>query len=208
MRAELRADGLHIDGYVNIPGRESRPVETPRGRVIEIIEPRAFDKALGRASDVAMLIDHDPTRKLASRSAGNLSLREDQIGLRAESVVTDEEVIQAAKEGKLKGWSFNIRNPKDTLEERADKLPIRRISDFDMDEITLVLHKIPVYSATSVEFRAGDDGAEVEHIVETRSFSEDFEFVENKKEPEKPKNKNADMDYNAIKSRIDALRID
>ena len=30
MRAELRADGLHISGYVNIPGRESRPVETPR----------------------------------------------------------------------------------------------------------------------------------------------------------------------------------
>ena len=32
MRAELRADGLHISGYVNVPGRTSRPVMTPRGR--------------------------------------------------------------------------------------------------------------------------------------------------------------------------------
>ena len=37
MKAELRADGLHISGYVNVPGRESRPVLTPRGKVIEII---------------------------------------------------------------------------------------------------------------------------------------------------------------------------
>ena len=44
MRAELRADGLHISGYVNVPGRESRPVMTPHGRVIEIIEQRAFQK--------------------------------------------------------------------------------------------------------------------------------------------------------------------
>ena len=208
MRAELRADGLHISGYVNIPGRESRPVETPRGRVIEIIEPRAFDRALKKNPNLIMLLDHDPLRVLASQGSGNLEAREDQIGLRASSVVTDDEVIQAAKDGKIRGWSFSIRNPQDSIEERGEgKLPIRRIHDFDMDEITLVVHKVPVYSATSVEMRAGENGEEVEHIVETRSFSEDFEFVDEQKPGEMPKNNEEKPVYNYIQ-RINALKID
>ena len=93
MRAELRADGLHISGYVNVPGRESRPVVTPRGRVIEVIEQRAFARALERAGGIDMLLDHDRSRVLASTSKGTLNVREDEVGLRAESVVTDEAVI-------------------------------------------------------------------------------------------------------------------
>ncbi len=42
MRIEERADGLHINGYVNVTGKRSRPVITPRGKVIETIEERAF----------------------------------------------------------------------------------------------------------------------------------------------------------------------
>ena len=148
MRAELRADGLHISGYVNVPGRQSRPVVTPHGRVIEIIEQRAFAKAIERAGNIQMLLDHDHSRVLAETDTGTLSVKEDAVGLRAESVVTDPEVIDGARAGKLKGWSFNIRNPKDVLEVRAEGLPIRHITDLDMDEITLVMNKVPVYSST------------------------------------------------------------
>ena len=126
MRAELRADGLHISGYVNVPGRTSRPVMTPRGRVIEVIEQRAFAEAISRAGNIRLLLDHNQSRVLASTEDGTLKAREDEIGLRAESVVTDAEVIAGAKAGKLKGWSFNMRNVTDSIEERAEGLPIKQ----------------------------------------------------------------------------------
>jgi hypothetical protein len=173
MRAELRADGLHISGYVNVPGRASNPVLTPRGKVIEIIEQRAFARAIERASGIKMLLDHDRARVLASTEDGTLDVREDEVGLRAESVVTDEQVLAGAKAGRLKGWSFNMKNVKDTIEERADALPIRRVTDFDMDEITLVMNKIPVYSSTSIEVRAG-----TEEEVETRAICLETDYQE------------------------------
>ena len=180
MRAELRADGLHISGYVNIPGRESRPVMTPHGRVIEVIEQGAFAKAIERAGNINMLLDHDPLRILASTQANTLTVREDAVGLRAESVVTDPEAIEGAKHGKLRGWSFNIRNPKDTLEQRAEGLPVRHITDLDMDEITLVMNKIPVYSSTSIEVRA-----DTEESVEYRAdLLDDVEFEDSTPDPE------------------------
>ena len=187
MRAELRADGLHISGYVNVPGRESRPVMTPYGRVIEVIEQRAFAKAIERADNIRMLLDHDPLRILAETRAGNLTVKEDAVGLRAESIITDPEVIEDARHGKLRGWSFNIKNPVDTLEQRAEGLPIRHITDLDMDEITLVVNKVPVYSSTSIEVRADtDDGEAVEYRAD---YLEEVEFddlteVEPEPEPE------------------------
>ena len=173
MKAELRSDGLHISGYVNVPGRQSRPVVTPRGQVVEVIEQRAFARAIERADHIDMLLDHDHNRVLASTSAGTLDLREDAVGLRAESVVTDPEVIDGAKTGKLRGWSFNIKNPVDTIEERADALPLRHITDLDMDEITLVMNRIPVYSSTSIEIRA-----DTEEAVEYRAGEEMVEFTD------------------------------
>lgn len=159
MKAEIRADGLHISGYVNVPGRESRPVITPRGKVIEVIEQRAFKKALEKVDNVDLKLDHE--RKIASTKEGTLKAYEDEVGLRAEAIITDEEVIKGAKAGKLKGWSFNMIKVVDEMEERAGKLPIRRVKDFIMTEITLAMRKTPVYSSTSIEFRA-EEGEEIE----------------------------------------------
>lgn len=173
MKAELRADGLHVSGYVNVPGRRSRPILTGDGRAIEIIEQGAFADAIARAGEIRMLQDHRPERLLASTSDGTLEVREDAVGLRAESVVTDEEVIEAAKHGKVKGWSFNMRRVQSELEQRAEgELPFRHVKSFDMDEISLIIGKIPAYSSTSVELRG-----EEEEETETRCVSEDVEFV-------------------------------
>lgn len=163
MKAEIRADGLHISGYVNVPGRESRPVITPRGKVIEIIEQRAFQKALEKVDNVDLKLDHE--RKIASTKEGTLKAYEDEVGLRAEAVITDEEVIKGARAGKLKGWSFNMKKVVDEIEERTGKLPIRRVKDFIMTEITLAMRKTPVYSSTSIEFRA-----EEEEEIEIRTY--------------------------------------
>lgn len=196
MKAELRADGLHISGYVNVPGRESRPVLTPRGKVIEIIEQRAFARAIERAGEVRMLLDHDRNHVLADTTDGTLKVKEDEVGLRAESVVTDEAVIAGAKEGRLKGWSFNMKNVVDSIEERAEGLPIRHVKDFDMDEITLVMNKVPVYSSTSIEVRA-----DTEEEVETRAICLEAQYSEVKEQEKKP-----EYDNSEYRKRIENLK--
>ena len=211
MKAELRADGLHISGYVNVPGRQSKPVMTPHGRVIEIIEQRAFARAIERADHIDMLLDHDPERILASTAGGTLSVKEDAVGLRAESVVTDPEVIEGAKAGKLRGWSFNIKNPVDTIEERADGLPLRHITDLDMDEITLVMNRIPVYSSTSIEVRADDGEKSIEYRAgyeEKIDFNDLTDIVEEKRSEEDPEPEpEIKHDYHAEHARrIEQLR--
>lgn len=198
MRAELRADGLHISGYVNVPGRASRPVLTKHGRVIEVIEQRAFASAITRAGAIRMLLDHDQSRVLATTEEGTLKLREDEVGLRAESVVTDEAVIAGAKAGKLKGWSFNMKNVVDSIEERAEGLPIRHVKSFDMDEITLVMNKVPVYSSTSIEVRA-----DTEEEVETRALYLETEYSESFQKKED----RVEIDYSDYENRIKNLEM-
>lgn len=176
MKAELRADGyLHVSGYVNVPGRQSRPVLTPRGRVVEVIEQGAFARALSRAGSLRMLLDHDERRALASTGDGNLKAHEDAVGLYAESVITDPEVIAGAKAGKLRGWSFDMRHVDDDVETRADGLPIRHVKDFDISEISLIMNKMPAYSSTSIEVRA-DTGDDEEY--EIRATDLDAEFID------------------------------
>ena len=54
MNLEFRADGAHISGYVNVTEKKSRPVMTPHGKVVEEIEPRAFEAAIARAGNITL----------------------------------------------------------------------------------------------------------------------------------------------------------
>jgi len=59
LKIEIRADGAHISGYVNVTEKKSRPVITPHGKVVEEIEPRAFEQAISRAGNITVTVDHD-----------------------------------------------------------------------------------------------------------------------------------------------------
>lgn len=196
MEIEIRADGAHISGYVNVTGKKSRPVLTPRGRVIEEIQPRAFEEALARAGNIPLTRDHDPRAVLAETGAGTLRLREDAIGLYARAVLRDERTVAEARAGKIRGWSFGMYNVRDSVEERADGLPLRRVAGLDLDHVTLVVDKTPCYSATSVEVRAG---AEVE--LETRALEDPPQITD--AEPEGPAA--PDFDNTAYHRRIQAV---
>ena len=175
MKIEIRSDSVLIGGYVNATEKKSRPVITPHGKVVEVIEPRAFEAAIGRAGDITVTVDHEKTHVYASTREGTLKLYEDNIGLHAETIITDPTVIELAKKGKIKGWSFGMYNVVDQLEARADDLPLRRIKSLDIDHVTLVVKKTPCYSATSVEVRA-----EGEIDIETRTV--DVTSTETKKD--------------------------
>lgn len=162
MKIEVRADGLHISGYVNVTGKLSRPVVTPRGKVLETIEERAFDEAIRKSGDVTVQLDHDAGHVYARTSDNSLTLREDAIGLHADVLITDKTVIEIARKGKLRGWSFGMYNVGDEMEARAnDELPIRHIKSLMLDHISLIKDKIPCYAATSVEYRA-DEAVDIE----------------------------------------------
>lgn len=164
MNLEIRADGLHISGYVNVTEKMSRPVITGKGqKVIEVIEPRAFEKALSKAENVPMTKDHGDL-VLSETRAGNLELYEDAIGLHYDTLITDDNTITEARANKIKGLSFGMTNIIDKIEERANELPLRRISGLDLDHITLVVNKVPAYAATSIEMRAdSEDPTEMEY---------------------------------------------
>lgn len=195
MKIEIRADGAHISGYVNVTEKKSRPVITPHGKVVEEIEPRAFEQAIARAGNITVTVDHDNTHVYASTDEGTLKLYEDNIGLHADVLITDETLIELAKKGKIRGWSFGMYNVQDELEQRADNLPLRRIKALDLDHLTLVVKKVPIYSATSVELRA--DG-EVE--IETRATEEPLQITEEAPKPA------PSFDNSAYRARVNAIR--
>lgn len=173
MRIEIRSDGANISGYVNATEKKSRPVMTPHGKVIEEIEPRAFEGALSRAGDISLTVDHDASHIYASTREGTLKLREDDIGLHADVTIIDPDLIEIARKGEIKGWSFGMYNVVDSVEPRADDLPLRRITALDLDHVTLVVNKTPFYSATSLEVRAGEDAT-----VETRADTTEVEVID------------------------------
>ncbi len=162
MRIEVRADGLHISGYVNVTGKLSRPVITPRGKVLETIEERAFEEAIRNSGDVTVEVDHDKTHIYARTSDNTLTLREDAIGLHADVFITDETVIELARKGRIRGWSFGMYNVQDEMESRGtDELPVRHVKGLLLDHVSLIKDMTPCYAATSVEYRA-DEAVDME----------------------------------------------
>lgn len=202
MKIEIRADGAHISGYVNATEKKSRPVITPHGKVIEEIEPRAFERAIGRAGEITLTVDHDPTNIYARTTDGTLSLYEDDIGLHADVLITDQAIIRLAKEGKIRGWSFGMYNVVDELVERAEDLPLRKVKELDLDHVTLVVNKMPVYSATSVEIRAG---ADVEIEERGREPGKMHITVDQAEEPQEPSYDKMHLMARVIRARANAL---
>lgn len=186
-------DEVTISGYVNAVGRDSKPLRSVRGLFVEQIRPGTFDKALRRAENIEIMFNHQ--RSLGGTKSGNLSLREDNIGLFARAVIRDAEVAAAAIEKRLRGWSFGFRALADEWEENPDKLPRRYLDDMELDEVS-VLTKEPAYYGTSIEAR--EDNAQ---FTEVRCFANEvFEMRDLRtNEPEAvPK-----TDYSLQKKRIE-----
>ena len=184
MRIEIRNDSVLLDGYVNAVGRDSKPISTAKGKYIEQIEPRAFERALSKADNVDIMLNHN--KKVGSTKEGNLELYEDNIGLRAVATITDPEVIEKAKQKKLKGWSFGMYVIKDEFEERADGIPRRHVKELDLVEVTIVDdRRSPCYIGTSIEQRADEEVITEQRGEEFRAItieenSIDYTVYENK----------------------------
>ena len=166
MQVEVRNDSVLITGYVNAVERLSKPIrETLHGKVrtfLERIRAGVFRDALKRNDEVLVLLNHDNNRVLASTKDSTAVLEEDNIGLRAEITITDTEVVQKAREGKLTGWSFGfVCNDDELTSEGNDE--IRTVTNMELREVSILDDtKAPAYYGTLIETREG--GAEVMHI--------------------------------------------
>lgn len=167
MKIQIRADSVTIEGYVNAVERASKPLNSRLGRFVEKICAGAFNRALGRADDVRILLNHDWQRDLGGIKDGNLELEEDNIGLHARATITDPEVIKDARNGDLVGWSFGFDdvNVEETRDEETG-LPFRKVKDLNLAEVSLLNRKkTPAYVGTLVNVR--DDGSTVYYSEET-----------------------------------------
>lgn len=163
MKIKLRADSVEIEGYVNAVERNSKPLWSTIGRFIERIRAGAFGRALKRNDDVQIRLNHDPNRILGSTRQGNLELHEDSIGLHARAVITDPEVIEKARSGKLTGWSFGFMDRK--VERSMEKgMLMREVEDLDLKEVSILDdRKRPAYSGTLIYARSENDGEDVHY---------------------------------------------
>ncbi len=198
MKVEIRSDSVDIEGYVNAVGRESRPLRDADGYFTEIVEPGTFARALRRGKR-DMLLDHDAERVIG-REGENLTLTEDNIGLHARATVTDPEVVDKAKRGELRGWSFGFVPLKQRRTER-DGMPLRTLEEIDLREVSLIDDRMrPAYVATSVYTRS-EGGEEVEFRA---MDGETVETVEAKRD-DGAQNR-SEIDYQPYFDRIEALK--
>lgn len=159
MKLTIRNDSVEVSGYVNAVGRDSRPLADASGYFIEQVQPGAFARSLSR-KDPVMLLNHDPSRVLSTKEDG-LDVREDAVGLYARATITDPNVVEKARSGKLSGWSFGFVPIKQDEKKAEDGMRHRTLRDIDLREISLLDDtRTPAYIATSVMTR--DDGEEVE----------------------------------------------
>ena len=168
MEIEVRSGSVVIDGYVNAVGRDSRPMRDRKTgkRFVEQIVPGAFRRALHR-NEVKLLLNHEEARVLGS-TEGNLELYEDSIGLHARAEVTDPEVMQKARDKKLRGWSFGFYE-RDASEEVMDGGMKRRfVEELELVEVSIIDEKkVPCYEGTSIEARAEGKEVIVSETMET-----------------------------------------
>ena len=159
MKVEIRGNQVHISGYVNAVERDSKVLRGRDGPFIERAEAGVFRRALERASNVKMKLNHG--RDIASVSEGNLRLREDNVGLYAEADVTDPETVREARAGNLTGWSFGFVDLAPCYEEQpGGEVRKRTLRDIDLDEVS-ILTISPAYIATSVEVRSEGAASEI-----------------------------------------------
>ncbi len=201
MRMEIRNNKIIIDGYVNAVERESKVLYDTRGEFIEKIKAGVFQRALERAENVKVLLDHEQDRELADTKSGKAKLYEDNIGLRAIVEITDEEVIEKARENKLRGWSFGFLCNKEDRKTNENGIEERTVRDLDLLEVSIIDdRKYPAYIGTSIEVR--DDKV---LIAEYRNT--EFSNIDIKEEPEQHPEKEVEkIDYSEYEERLKKVK--
>lgn len=209
MNIRVTKNSVELDGYVNAVERLSKPLKDRLGSFVERVKVGAFKRALERADDVRILLNHDWTRDLGGIKDGNLELYEDAIGLHARATITDKEVVEQAKRGELRGWSFGFTD-RDVEQGEENGLTVRNVKDLDLYEVSLINRsRVPAYDGTLVAVRSADDSKSLN--ISDYIESELNLRVENEEQPENTDNhaaENGAVDYTEYHKIIEEMKGD
>ena len=208
MQIRVKEDSVEVSGYVNAVERLSRPLKSRIGKFVERIRKGAFKRAIARNDNIRLLLNHNWERDLGGTKDGNLKLTEDNIGLRADAVITDPDVVQKAKDGKLVGWSFGFTDVPDGVDQSFEGgMPTRDVKDLDLFEVSLLDNtRTPAYDGTLVTVRSEDDLQ-----YHSEPYISEVEFLEVRdetqlKQPEKAEERH--IDYSKYEQLIQEMKED
>lgn len=193
---QLDDGSLHITGYVNITDKSSRVLKDNKGNLfVERVEPRCFKRAL-KKNNVDFLLNHDTSKKLGSIADGNLKLTEDNIGLKIEATVNNEEVRQAYENGGFSGFSYGFQKIRDNFRDWDNGIQLRTLQDIKLIEVSLLDNtKIPAYFGSLVNVEHREEGAT---DTEIRAFSNKLEEETELKEVEQRADELVKPDLSAL----------
>ena len=202
MQITIRADSVELEGYVNSIERKSKPLWSRIGQFVERICKGAFKRALERNDNVRIMLNH--TKDIGGQKDGNLELYEDAIGLHARATITDPEVIDKAKEGRLVGWSFGFYDRE--VEQKRDEngYPLRDVIDLDLEEVSILDDRItPAYDGTLVSVRSDEKS-----IYYSESFTDEIQLREERMEdvPKQQETVEKDKHYEEYKQLLEEMK--
>lgn len=187
---------------VNAIERKSKPLWSRIGQFVERICKGAFKRALERNDNVRIMLNH--TKDIGGQKDGNLELYEDAIGLHARATITDPEVIDKAKEGRLVGWSFGFYDRE--VEQKRDEngYPLRDVIDLDLEEVSILDDRTtPAYDGTLVSVRSDDKS-----IYYGESFTDEIQLREERTEdvPKQQETVEKDKHYEEYKQLLEEMK--
>lgn len=155
---EVRAEG---DGTITVEGYAAvfdQPTDIG-GVFTEVISRGAFKSALARKDDVEFLINHGGL-PLARSTAGNLTMSEDEIGLKIHAKLDPSDpdvqrIVPKMRAGMLDQMSFAFRAIDQVWDTPADGQDVRRIKDVQLFDVSIVNRG--AYPETSIALRSRDD---------------------------------------------------
>lgn len=152
LAVEHRDDsGDLISGYAAVYNSDSLDL----GFFTEVIRPGAFTRAVREGQDVRALLDHNTGKIIGRTRAGNLTLQEDDKGLRVTLKPIDTEdgrtALEWVKSGVVDGFSFGFETLSDKWGTK-DGRAYRELLDVNLFEVSLVA--FPAYPGTSAALRA------------------------------------------------------
>ena len=204
MNIRVTNDTVEIDGYVNAVERLSKPLNDRLGRFIERVKKGAFKKALERADDVRILLNHNWKRDLGGTKEGTLKLNEDAIGLHARAIIKDKEVAEMARRGDLVGWGFGFTD-RDVEKGEENGLTVRNVKDLDLYEVSLISRgKVPAYDGTIIAVRTADD--KVINIADITESEANIRATKDETETNEDNKPTPKVDYTKYKDMIKEMK--
>jgi len=127
------------------------------GGFIEVVRKGAFSRALSDGSEILALAHHDTRLVLARRSAGTLTLTEDDVGLLVEIKLAEtshaRDVAEDVRARNIEGMSFGFVTRRDAWTAGENGQPdVRELLDVELIEVSPVA--IPAYPDTSIATRS------------------------------------------------------